>query len=158
MLNSSKGSSESTTDVKKNRKLHIAIVQAEFNSDITGAMRKQCIETLQALGVTEKHIKCFEVPGALEVPVTLKTLAERYEYDALIAIGCVIRGDTYHFELVANESARGITNIAIDYDLPIINTILTVENTEQAQQRIQVKAIDAAHAAVQMAHLINRLA
>jgi 6,7-dimethyl-8-ribityllumazine synthase len=97
------------------------------------------------------------VPGALEVPVALQALAEKDEYDALIALGCIIRGETYHFELVANESGAGVSRIALDYQLPVANAILTTENLEQAVARQTDKGRDAARVAVEMANLLDQL-
>lgn len=136
--------------------LHIAIVQARFNADITDALAKACTEELQALGV--QHIDHVFVPGALEVPLALQALAERAEYDALIALGCIIRGETYHFELVANESGAGVTRVGLDYHIPIANAILTTENLEQAVARQHDKGRDAARVAVEMACLVDDLA
>jgi 6,7-dimethyl-8-ribityllumazine synthase len=112
---------------------------------------------LQALGVSPKHIDHVRVPGALEVPVALQALAEKDEYDALIALGCIIRGETYHFELVANESGAGVSRIALDYQLPVANAILTTENLEQAMARQTDKGRDAARVAVEMANLLDDL-
>ena len=139
------------------KKLYIGIVQARFNEGITNALAEACKTELLALGVVEKHIALYSVPGALEVPVALQALAEKNEFDALIAIGCVIRGETYHFELVANESGEGVTRVALDYKLPIANAILTVENISQAQARQTVNGIEAARVAVEMANLLNLL-
>ena len=133
--------------------LHIGIVQARFNEDITNALAQACIEELQALGVTE--IDHVFVPGALEVPLALQAMAERAEYDALIALGCIIRGETYHFELVANESGAGVTRVALDSGLPIANAILTVEDEAQAWARAEEKGRDAARVAVEMANLLE---
>jgi len=94
------------------------------------------------------------VPGALEVPLALQKMAETEQFDALIALGAVIRGETYHFELVSNESGAGITRIGLDFGIPIANAILTTETDEQAEVRIQEKGADAARAAVEMANLI----
>ena len=135
--------------------LHIAIVQARFNADITDALAKACTEELQALGV--QHIDHVFVPGALEVPLALQALADRGGFDALVALGCIIRGETYHFELVANESGAGVTRISLDYRLPIANAILTVENDEQARARQTDKGIDAARVAVEMAHVLDSI-
>jgi 6,7-dimethyl-8-ribityllumazine synthase len=96
------------------------------------------------------------VPGALEVPIALRALAEQNEYDALIALGCIIRGETYHFELVANESGAAITRLGIDYGMPIANAILTVENEAQAWARID-KGREAARVAIEMANLLDDL-
>jgi 6,7-dimethyl-8-ribityllumazine synthase len=109
------------------------------------------------LGVHEKRIDHVLVPGALEVPVALQALAEKDRYDALIALGCIVRGETYHFELVANESGAGVSRIALDYQLPIANAILTTENMEQAIARQTDKGRDAARVAVEMANLLEEL-
>ena len=135
--------------------MHIGIVQARFNEDITNALAKACIEELEAMGVTS--IDHVMVPGALEVPVALQAMAERAEYDALIALGCIIRGETYHFELVANESGAGVSRVSLDYNLPIANAILTTENLEQAVARKTEKGRDAARVAVEMACLMEDL-
>ena len=97
------------------------------------------------------------MPGALEVPVALQALAERKRHDGLVALGCVIRGETYHFELVANESAAGVTRVALDYRLPVANAILTTENEAQATARQSEKGVDAARVVVEMANLMERL-
>ena len=135
--------------------LHIGIVQARFNEDITHALAKACIAELEALGVTA--IDHVYVPGALEVPLALQAMAERAEYDALIALGCIIRGETYHFELVANESGAGVTRVGLDYHIPVANAILTTENLEQAVARQHEKGRDAARVAVEMASLLDDL-
>jgi len=121
-------------------------VQARFNESITNSLASACRAELLALGVQEKNIKHVLVPGALEVPVALQALAEADEYDALIALGCIIRGETYHFELVANESGAGVTRISLDYQVPIANAIITTENMEQAIAR-QTDRCDEAHGA-----------
>jgi 6,7-dimethyl-8-ribityllumazine synthase len=135
--------------------LHIGIVQARFNEDITNALAEACIAELQAMGV--ENITHVFVPGALEVPLALQAMAERAEYDALIALGCIIRGETYHFELVANESGAGVTRVGLDYHIPIANAVLTTENLEQAVARQHEKGRDAARVAVEMACLIDDL-
>lgn len=139
-------------------KLRVGVVQARFNADITGAMAQACLAELRALGVTEKHLTHITVPGALEVPLALQAMAESDRFDALVALGCIIRGETYHFELVANESGAAITRIGLDYQIPIANAILTVENQAQAQARQVDKARDAARVAVEMAHRLDELA
>ncbi len=137
--------------------LRIGIVQARFNEPITDALAKACIAELEALGVALKHIKHVTVPGALEVPVALNAMAQSDRYDALIALGCIIRGETYHFELVANESGQGVTRISLDHELPVANAILTVENDAQAWARAEEKGRDAARVAVEMANLLEDL-
>ncbi|MDM0103943.1 6,7-dimethyl-8-ribityllumazine synthase [Variovorax sp. J22R24] len=153
MQHANKGS-----DVALNGKgLRIGIVQARFNEDITDALAKACLTELAALGVAESDIDHLSVPGALEVPVALQALAERNRYHALVALGCIIRGETYHFELVANESGASVSRLALDYRIPIANAILTTENLEQAIARQTDKGRDAARVAVEMAQLLATL-
>jgi 6,7-dimethyl-8-ribityllumazine synthase len=137
--------------------LSIGIVQARFNADTTDALAKACLAELAALGVQDRHITHVQVPGALEVPIALKALADSDDFDALIALGCIIRGETYHFELVANESGAGVTRVALDHQIPIANAILTVENQAQADARATDKGRDAARVAVEMANLMDEL-
>ena len=137
--------------------LHIAIVRARFNDALTRALEQSCLAELAVLKVAAKHIKQVSVPGALEIPLALKLLAESGGYDALIALGCVIRGETYHFELVANESAAGVTRVALEHQVAIANAILTVENEAQAWARAADKGRDAARVAVEMANLMEDL-
>jgi 6,7-dimethyl-8-ribityllumazine synthase len=139
------------------RDLRIGIVQARWNAAITDKLAETCLAELQAVGVSSKHIRHVKVPGALEVPLALAGLAESDDYDALIALGCVIRGETYHFELVANESGSGVTRVSLDHQIPIANAILTVENEEQAWDRAEDKGRDAARVAVEMANLMEDL-
>jgi 6,7-dimethyl-8-ribityllumazine synthase len=152
------GANKGTADRLDGQELVIGIVQARFNQEITNALAKACWEELLANGVQEKHIDHVQVPGALEVPVALQAMAEKGGYDALIALGCIIRGETYHFELVANESAAGVTRVALDYQLPIANAILTTEDEAQAVARQDEKGRDAAKAAIEMANLLESLA
>ncbi len=139
------------------RDLRIGIVQARFNAAITDKLAELCLAELQALGVSPKHIKHVTVPGALEVAIALNALAESEGYDALIALGCVVRGETYHFELVANESGAAVTRVALDHQIPIANAILTVENEAQAWARTEEKGRDVARVAVEMANLMEDL-
>jgi 6,7-dimethyl-8-ribityllumazine synthase len=139
------------------RDLRIAIVQARFNAAITDKLAQSCLAELAALGVTAKHIKHVTVPGALEVPLALAALADTEDHDALIALGCIIRGETYHFELVSNESGAGVTRVSLDHEVPIANAILTVENEAQAWARAEDKGRDAARVAVEMANLLEDL-
>lgn len=145
------------TDRLDGRKLSIGMVQSRFNESITNALAEACRQELAALGVEEENITHVRVPGALEIPCALQALAESEQYDALVALGCIIRGETYHFELVANESGAAVTRLALDYRLPIANAILTTENLAQAQARQHEKGRDAARVAVEMAHLLNEL-
>jgi 6,7-dimethyl-8-ribityllumazine synthase len=139
------------------RDLRIGIVQARWNAAITDRLAQSCLAELETVGVSPKHIRHVKVPGALEVPLALAGMAESDDFDALIAIGCVIRGETYHFELVANESGAGVTRVSLDHQLPIANAILTVENEDQAWARAEDKGRDAARVAVEMANLMEDL-
>jgi len=141
----------------KGSDLRIGMVQARFNPDITNALAQACKDELLSLKVPADNIQHIQVPGALEVPVALQALAQTQQFDALIALGCIIRGETYHFELVANESGSAITQLALDHGLPIANAILTTENLIQAVARQNDKGRDAARVAVEMALLMKSL-
>ena len=149
------GAEKGKADRLDGKDLVIGMVQARFNESITDTLAAACRSELLELGVAEKDIDHFKVPGALEVPVALQALAEKGGYDALVAIGCVIRGETYHFELVCNESSAGVTRVALDYHLPIANAIITTENEVQALARQVEKGKDAARVAVEMANLLD---
>jgi len=157
MLNADQGQLATNDRRLDGKKRSIGIVQARFNASVTDALASACKAELLALGVPEKHITHVQVPGALEVPVALQALAEKLKFDALIALGCIIRGETYHFELVANESGAGVSRVALDYQIPIANAILTTEDMAQAQARQTDKGRDAARAAVEMANLLESL-
>ena len=137
--------------------LRVGIVQARFNDELTSRMAALCIEELTALGVQAKHIQHVTVPGALEVPVALQAMADSERFDALVALGCIIRGETYHFELVSDESGAGVTRVSLDHHVPVANAILTVENQAQAEARVEEKSRDAARVAVEMANLLDEL-
>ncbi len=148
------GADKGSTQPLDGKKMAIGIVQARFNEGITNALYEACHAELIALGVQEKNIKRVTVPGALEVPIALQAMAEQDDFDALIALGCIIRGETYHFELVANESGAGVTRVSLDHQIPIANAILTTENVSQAVARQEEKGRDAARVAIEMAHLL----
>ena len=154
MQDSDKGAAPDKLD---GRDLHIGIVQARFNAALTDALAQACLAELARLGVGDKHIKHIQVPGALEVGLALQALADTDDFDALVALGCIIRGETYHFELVANESGAAVTRVSLDHGVPIANAILTVENEAQAWARTADKGRDAARVAVEMANLMEDL-
>ena len=157
MFGADKGNIDNEDQRLQGKGLRIGIVQARFNQDVTDALTSACKQELLILGVAERDIHHVSVPGALEIPVALQALAEKSKFDALIAIGCIIRGETYHFELVANESSAGVTRIALDFQLPIANAILTTENLSQATARQSVKGSDAARVAIEMANLLEKI-
>lgn len=133
--------------------LRVGIVQARFNEDVCHGLLSACLAELKHLGVADEDVLHVTVPGALEIPLILQKMAESQQFDALIALGAIIRGETYHFELVSNESGAGITRIGLDFGIPIANAVLTTENDEQAEVRMAVKGADAARVAVEMANL-----
>lgn len=133
--------------------LKIGIVMARFNTLVCEGLRDACLDELARLGVSAQDVTLASVPGALEVPIILQTMAKSGKFDALVALGAVIRGETYHFELVSNESGAGLTRVALDFDIPIANAILTSETDEQAEIRMTAKGREAAAVAVEMAAL-----
>ena len=137
--------------------LRIGIVRARFNEPLTAKLAEACMAELERLDVDSRDVTQVNVPGALEIPIALKAMAESGDYDALVALGCVIRGETYHFELVANESAAGVSRVALEHRVPVANAILTVENEAQAWARADSKGRDAARVAVEMANLLEEL-
>ncbi|HSY30132.1 MAG TPA: 6,7-dimethyl-8-ribityllumazine synthase [Burkholderiaceae bacterium] len=137
--------------------LRIGIVQARFNEDVCHGLLSACLAELKHLGVEDEDILQVTVPGALEIPLALQKMAETMQFDALVAIGAVIRGETYHFELVSNESGAGITRVALDFGIPIANAVLTTDTDEQAEMRMAEKGTDAARVAVEMANLTMAL-
>ncbi len=137
--------------------LRVGIVRARFNEALTRKLAEACLSELERLDVEPGDIRHVTVPGALEVPLALKAMADSGDFDALVAIGCVIRGETYHFELVANESGAGVMRVSLDHQVPIANAILTVDTEEQAWARAEEKGRDAARVAVEMANLLEDL-
>lgn len=137
--------------------LRIGIVLSRFNPDVGEGLLAACVAELRALGVAPGAIRIATVPGALEIPLTLQRLAQGKHFDALVALGAVIRGETYHFELVSNEMGAGIASVALDSGLPIANGVLTTENDDQAVARMQEKGRDCARAAVEMANLLKAI-
>ena len=130
---------------------------SRFNPEVGEALLAACTAALKQRGVLASDIRVVTVPGALEAPLALQKLANTGQYDALIALGAVIRGETYHFEVVANESAGGITTVALDTGVPVANGILTTEDDGQAAARAAQKGADCAAAAIEMANLLKKL-
>lgn len=133
--------------------LRIGIVMSRFNVDIGEGLLGSCTAELKKNGVLDSNILIATVPGALEIPLTLKRMAMSDQFDALIALGAVIRGDTYHFEIVANESARGLVKVQLEAEIPIANGILTTDNEDQAIARMSTKGMESAQVALEMANL-----
>jgi 6,7-dimethyl-8-ribityllumazine synthase len=135
--------------------MRVGVVMSRFNLDICEGLLASCTARLCQLKVKEEDITLATVPGALEIPLALQHMARTNNYDVLIALGAVVRGETYHFEIVSNESAAGITRVQLDTGLPIANGVLTVDTEHQALHRMSVKGREAAEAAVEMANLIK---
>ncbi len=138
--------------------LRIGIVQSRFNEVVCEGLLAACREQLTQQGVRDDDILLATVPGALEIPVVLQRMAHSGKFDALIALGAVIRGDTYHFEVVSNESARGVAEVQLEFGVPIANAILTTDTDEQAEVRMSVKGAEAALVAIEMVNLLKDLA
>lgn len=138
--------------------LRVGIVVARFNAGIGDGLLAGCTAELARLGVRKADTRIASVPGALELPLVLKSMAASRRYDALIALGAVIRGETYHFEIVSNESARGIMQVQLETGVPIANGVLTTESDGQAGERMMQKGADCAAAAVEMANLLKHMA
>ena len=128
--------------------MRLAIVASRFNEEISGELLKRARQAAAAAGISDCYVA--EVPGALEIPLMLQWLAQSGRFDALAAVGCVIRGDTYHFDIVANESARGLMDVSLEFGIPIGNGILTTEDEAQAKARLD-KGAEAVQVALQMA-------
>ncbi|BBE50300.1 6,7-dimethyl-8-ribityllumazine synthase [Ferriphaselus amnicola] len=137
--------------------MRIGIVQSRFNDVVCEGLLAACRARLVQQGVKEDDILLATVPGALEIPLVLQTMAQSGKFDALIALGAVIRGDTYHFEVVSNESARGVGEVQVHGGVPIANAILTTDTDEQAEVRMSVKGAEAALVAIEMANLLKAI-
>ncbi len=138
--------------------LRIGIVMSRFNPDIGEGLLAACVAELKRLGVAESDIEIATAPGALEIPLALQTMANSGRFAALIALGAVIRGETYHFEVVSNDSCRGVMEVQLDSGIPVANGILTCENDAQALARTHDKGSDCARAAVEMSRLLRAIA
>ena len=137
--------------------MRVGIVVARFNAVVGDGLLAGALRALDGAGVAEDAITVATVPGALEVPLALQRMAQTGDYDALVALGAVIRGETYHFEIVANESAAGVASVQLEFGTPIGNGILTTDTDAQAQTRADSKGFEAALAAIEMANLLDAI-
>jgi 6,7-dimethyl-8-ribityllumazine synthase len=135
----------------------VGIVLSRFNPGVGEGLLAGALRALREAGVTDDRITIVTVPGALEIPLALQRLAQSHEYDALVALGAVIRGDTYHFEIVANESAAGLASVQLEFGVPIGNGILTCDTDAQAEARMAAKGGEAALAALELANLLDAI-
>ena len=137
--------------------LKVGVVMSRFNRDICEGLLSACVAELKRLGVADADMAIADVPGALEIPLVLQSLAQSGRFDALVALGAVIRGETYHFEVVSNDSCRAVMEVQLETGVPVANGILTCEDDDQALARMQVKGADCAQAAVEMANLLKAI-
>jgi 6,7-dimethyl-8-ribityllumazine synthase len=135
----------------------VAIVLSRFNAEIGERLLVGALRALREAGVAEDDVVVTTVPGALETPLVLQRLAQSGDYDALVALGAVVRGETYHFEIVANESAAGVAGVALEFGVPIGNGILTTNTDEEALARADTKGFEAAQAALELANLLDAI-
>ena len=137
--------------------LCIGIVMSRFNVDASEGLLSYCTEELHKRGVRAQNVLIVTVPGVLEIPLTLYKMADSRRFDALIALGSVIRGETYLFELLANESAAGVAAVQRDTRVPVANAIIITDDDDQAMVRMHIKGAEAARAAIEMANLLKKL-
>ncbi|MFZ2853336.1 MAG: 6,7-dimethyl-8-ribityllumazine synthase [Rhodocyclaceae bacterium] len=137
--------------------LSVGVVMSRFNQDVCEGLLSACTGELQKLGVADSQITIATVPGALEIPLVLQTMAQSGRFNALIALGAVIRGETYHFEVVSNDSCRAVMEVQLHTGVPIANGILTCEDDDQALARMQEKGSDCARTVIEMANLLRAI-
>ena len=137
--------------------LAVGVVVSRFNPTVCEALLSACLAELETIGVNRDDMTVVSVPGALEIPMALRKMAATGQFKALVALGAVIRGETYHFELVSDQSGAGIMGVALDSGIPIANGVLTTENDEQAEARMHIKGAEAARVAVEMANLMQAI-
>jgi len=137
--------------------MRVGIVLSRFNAEIGEVLLQGALRALNEAGVAESAITVVTVPGALEAPLALQRMAQTGDYDALVVLGAVIRGETYHFEIVANESAAGVASVQLEFGIPIGNGILTTDTDDQAKARADAKGHDATLAALEMANALTAI-
>ncbi len=137
--------------------MRIGIVQSRFNPVVCEGLLAACRAQLTRHGVQDQDITLATVPGALEIPLALRQMARSGKFDALVALGAVIRGDTYHFEVVSDESARGVSAVQMEYGVPVANAILTTDTDQQAEARMDAKGEEAARVAIEMANVLKAI-
>ncbi|MEI7967930.1 MAG: 6,7-dimethyl-8-ribityllumazine synthase [Betaproteobacteria bacterium] len=138
--------------------LSVGVVMSRFNEGVCRSLLGACLEELQRLGVGDGDVRVVTVAGALEIPLALRALALQGRCDALVALGAVIRGETYHFEVVSDQSAAGILQVQLETGVPVANAVLTTNTDAQAEERAVVKGAEAARVAVEMARLLEAIA
>ena len=142
----------SKKDIKS---LNVGIVYSRFNEPVVKELLNSCVDQLILEGIDENHILKKEVPGALEIPMIINAYATKKKFDVLIGVGAVIRGETYHFEVVSDQSANGLMQVQLRHNIPVINAIITTNSGEEAFARTKIKGKEAAAGAIEMALLVN---
>jgi 6,7-dimethyl-8-ribityllumazine synthase len=141
--------------------VRIAVVAARFNTDIVDELVTGCMRRFNEMGIEGSRVEIYRVPGAFELPVAAKMLARTHRFSAIVCLGCIVRGDTPHFDYVAGEAARGIQEVALNEMIPTIFGVLTTDNHEQAQERVGGKhghyGERAADSAAEMIALVMRI-
>ena len=138
------------------KSLKVGVVSSRFNEKVVRELCDACINKLEIEGVLSNNITHESVPGALEIPIMLDSFARQKKFDVLIGIGAVIRGETYHFEIVSDQSANGLLQLQLNYHLPIINAIITTNSSDEAFARTKIKGEEAALGAIEMAGLVKK--
>ncbi|MDC0423164.1 6,7-dimethyl-8-ribityllumazine synthase [Methylophilaceae bacterium] len=136
--------------------LKVGVVSSRFNEKVVRELCDECINKLKIEGVLSNNITHESVPGALEIPIMLDSFARQKKFDVLIGIGAVIRGETYHFEIVSDQSANGLLQLQLNYHIPIINAIITTNSSDEAFARTKIKGEEAALAAIEMVKLVRK--
>ena len=142
----------SKKDIKS---LNVGIVYSRFNESVVKELLNSCVDQLILEGIDENHIQKKEVPGALEIPMMINAYATKKKFDVLIGVGAVIRGETYHFEVVSDQSANGLMQVQLRHNIPVINAIITTNSGEEAFARTKIKGKEAAAGAIEMALLVS---
>ena len=146
---------------KKKKPLRIAIISSSFRPEVTDALERHCLLTLQHHGVARKQVDLYRVPGSMEIPLVAKKVAKRDRHDAIITFGAIVKGKTYHFEQIANECARGCMNVSWDYEIPVVFEVLAVydlaDALDRATRKIENKGVEAALTALEMIKLLSRI-
>ncbi len=143
--------------MKKKKNLPLAILVATYWKEITSPLLKECLSLFKEKGISEKEIDIFRVPGALEIPLLAKKLAKKKKYKALIALGCVLKGETFHFEQVSIECVKGCQRVAYDFEIPVIFEVLSVFSKKQAKERIKKRAREAVETCLKMIEILEKI-
>lgn len=137
--------------------MKIAIVSSSFRKEVSQNLEKNCLKTLKEKGLKASQIKLFKVPGSWEIPLVVKKLAQKKQFDAIITFGAIVKGETYHFEQISNEVAKSLMKICLEYETPIIFEVLAVYNLQDAIDRAEIKGMEAALTALEMIKINSKI-